>query len=207
MQRLARFTQAHPDIELDVLTGLGELDPRIDEARLAIQYRDPRIDADENPDLSVECLLSGRSYPVCRPDLIERHAVEQPRDLLNHTLLHGEDRGWWRWWFEAAGVPLEGELAGPLFSESYLAVLAAEAGQGVALLDDIEAADALAEGRLVYMMDFGIPAGEYVIVQNALMAETTVMKTVKEWLRGEAKAFARSHTRPANSRTASKRHG
>jgi LysR family glycine cleavage system transcriptional activator len=187
--RLVRFAETHPKIELDILTGSGDLDSRRDEARLAIQYKHPTAIKDNRSDLIVECLLAGTAYPVCRPDVLASHPIEHPRDLLDHTLLHGENRDWWQCWFAAAGVQTDHPLPGPLFSESQLAVLAAEAGQGIALLDDIESADALATGRLVRMMDLGIAAGEYVIMQNALMAETPVMATVKDWLRDEAAAF------------------
>lgn len=187
--RLARFAEAQPKIELDVLSRSGDLDPRRDKAQLAIQYKDPRIIEEPHSDLIVECLLAGVAYPVCKPEILADRPVKHPRDLLDRTLLHGEDRDWWRCWFDAAGIQTDDPLPGPLFSESCLAVLAAEAGQGIALLDDIEAADALATGRLVRVLDLEIAAGEYVMVQNALMSETTVMATVKDWLRGEAAAF------------------
>jgi LysR family transcriptional regulator, glycine cleavage system transcriptional activator len=186
--RIVRFSELYPEIELDVITEYGDLDPRKDEAPLAIQY----IDADETldlPDVTVECLLSVAAFPVCRPDVFERLPVNEPADILKHTLLHGEDRDWWRQWFTSAGVEPEDPLPGPQFSQSYLALLAAEGGQGIALLDDIEAADALADGRLVRVLNHEIPGGEYIIVQNALTPESTVMTTVKNWLHHEMALF------------------
>ena len=69
-----------------------------------------------------------------------------------------------------------------------------EAGQGVALLDDVEAADSLAANRLVRVSDIESPAGEYVIVQSTLTPETAVMVTVKAWLRSEMDKFNEQHT-------------
>lgn len=193
--RIAKFSEVYPEIELEVITEHGDLEPRKDEAPLSIEYVDP-TEMHDVPDTKVERLLTVSAYPACHPDLIEKQPVNVAADILKHTLLHGEDRDWWQEWFNAAGVETEDTLPGPQFSQSYLALLAAEGGQGIALLDDIEAADALAEGRLVRILDIDIPGGEYVIVQNKLVPETTVMKTVKNWLHSEMAVFCDSVLQP-----------
>jgi LysR family glycine cleavage system transcriptional activator len=182
--RLANFSKLHPEVELDVITEYGGLDPRKDEATIALQYLDEG-ESIEQSGVTVECLFAVSAFPVCKPEVLKASPVQVAKDILKHTLLHGEDRDWWRSWLDIADVKTKGPLPGPKFSQSYLALLAAEGGQGIALLDDIEAAESLAAGRLVRVLDMEMPAGEYVIVQNALTPETSVMVTVKEWFRAQ----------------------
>ena len=182
--RLAAFSTLHPEIELDVITGYGDLDPRKDEAPIALQYLDVG-ETIEQSGVTVECLFAVSAFPACKLEILEASPVRVAKDILNHTLLHGEDRDWWRSWFDIADIKTKAPLPGPKFSQSYLALLAAERGQGIALLDDIEAAESLAAGRLVRVLDAEIPAGKYVIVQNTLTHETPAMVTVKKWLRAQ----------------------
>ena len=182
--RLADFSKLHPEIELDVITEYGDLDPRRDEALIALQYLDEgRII--EQTWVTVECLFAVSAFPACKPEILETSPVDSAQDILSHTLLHGEDRDWWQSWFDIANIKTETPLSGPKFSQSYLALLAAEKGQGIALLDDIEAAESLATGRLVRVLDAEIPAGKYVIAQNTLIPETSAMLAVKKWLRAQ----------------------
>jgi LysR family transcriptional regulator, glycine cleavage system transcriptional activator len=191
--RLGNFSERHPEIELDVITEYGDLDPRQDEAQAAIQYVEPG-ETIKQSEVVVECLSTVSAFPVCSPNLLETIPINKVEDILKHTLLHGEDRDWWRTWFDITGVKTDNPLPGPKFSQSYLTLLAAEAGQGVALLDDVEAADSLAANRLVRVSDIESPAGEYVIVQSTLTPETAVMVTVKAWLRSEMDKFNEQHT-------------
>ena len=189
--RLASFAECHPDIELDVVTEERKFDPRHDEAPLAIQYVNPG-ETIEIPNVLIESLVSVQAFPVARLDILDRNPIVIPSDILKHPLLHGEDREWWQSWFDIAGIKTESPLPGPRFSQSYLALLAAEAGQGIALLDDIEAADALATGRLTRLTDVEIPGGQYLIMQNALTIETTAMRSIKDWLKSEMLIFKNS---------------
>lgn len=189
--RLVTFFARNPDVELDVVTEEGVLDPRGDEAPMAIIYLAPGERIDET-DVNVECLCRVSAFPACRPDLLKNSPVERVEDLLNHTLLHGEDRDWWRTWFAAAGIETVDPLPGPQFSQSYLALLAAKKGQGVALLDDIEAADSLRAGQVVRLFDVHFDGGSYVIVRSALVPQSNVMVVVRNWLHAEMGSFLTS---------------
>ena len=182
--RLANFSKLHPEIELDVITEYGGLDPRKDEAPMALQYLDEG-ETIEQSGVTVECLFAVSAFPAGKPEILDASPVHVAKDILNHTLSHGEDRDWWQSWFDIFDIKTEDPLPGPKFSQSYLALLAAEGGQGIALLDDIEAAESLAAGRLVRVLDTEMPAGEYVVVQNSRIPETSAMVTVKEWLRAQ----------------------
>ncbi len=68
--------------------------------------------------------------------------MRTPRDLARVTLLQEDPKQHWRDWLEAAGVADEVAPAGPTL-KGHLAIAAAEAGQGFALADAVQAADAL----------------------------------------------------------------
>ena len=102
------------------------------------------------------------------------------------TLLHENSRQWWADWLRAAGSRnAELAWAGPLF-QNYLAIQAAEAGQGVALADQIIAADALLAGRLVRPLEFETSDDEgYWLVWGKGLRLTAAGLAFRHWLVGE----------------------
>ena len=105
-------------------------------------------------EVEAEPLCAAKVFPVCAPQVIAGNPPEKPDDLARYTLLHENSRQWWADWLRAAGGS-DGDLAwsGPLF-QNYLAIQAAEAGQGFALADQLNATDALAAGTLVRPFEF-----------------------------------------------------
>lgn len=95
-------------------------------------------------------------FPVCSPEYLSAHPLDQPSDLLNCNLLR---HPWHSWaaWFEAAGVAAGEPRDGPEYSDSSLLIDAAEAGEGVALGRGMGVSDRLAAGRLVRPFDIAIP--------------------------------------------------
>lgn len=142
--RLGNFNAEHPSIELSVSPGDYISDFYSGEDDLAIRYGPGGW-----PEVEAELLCNAKVFPVCAPALAPDTDSMQLADLTQHTLLHENNRQWWADWLRSAGSR-NADLPwhGPLF-QNYLAIQAAEAGQGFALADQLIATDALAEGRLV----------------------------------------------------------
>jgi LysR family glycine cleavage system transcriptional activator len=147
--RLGSFNAAHPEIELSVSPGEYISDFYKGEDDIAIRYGTGGW-----PEVEAELLCTARIFPVCAPHVIADDPPQSPDDLARFTLLHENSRQWWADWLRAAGCK-NADLAwhGPLF-QNYLAIQAAEAGQGFALADQLNATDALAAGRLARPFDF-----------------------------------------------------
>lgn len=153
LPRLKSFHEAHPDIQVNMVTtfhGLTTMDSSID---VAI-----RFGLGQWPGLKSHLLFRERILPVAAPGYVqEAPAITGPRDLLHHTLLHAQsaDKSWYDWaqWFDHHGVPREEALKGPGFDNHLLMMQAALSGRGVALGWIGTATDFLREGQLVPLLD------------------------------------------------------
>ena len=98
-----------------------------------------------------------RFIVVASPDYLARHGVPRtPRELTAHRCIRIRFPGGalYRWEFSRAGESLEIEVNGALtVGEMPLMIHAAEQGLGLAYVYASYAADALAAGRLVSVLD------------------------------------------------------
>jgi LysR family glycine cleavage system transcriptional activator len=93
-------------------------------------------------------LYDERLIPVCSPAFAKSARIETPAALARAQLLIAR-RDLWLLWFSRAGLVSEPNVAGPLFTDSTLAMEAALQGQGVALCCTVAAAAAISRGALV----------------------------------------------------------
>ncbi len=146
--RLHRFADRHPAVPVMIdasdqwrpLHGTGRVD-------LAIRWGRPPFAG-----TTARFLLPGRAIAVCAPSLAAGQgwsdpAARDPAVLAGVPLISDGHRLWPRWFavHGRAGTA----FAGPCFSQTHLAIEAAERGLGVALVPQLLAAGALQEGRLV----------------------------------------------------------
>jgi LysR family glycine cleavage system transcriptional activator len=178
--RLGRFSEAHPDIELLVDPNPSVIDIRSSEFDLGL-----RIGQGNWDDIETTRLADFDTFPVCSPKLIEGEAVISPEQLSEYTLIHSYSRQWWADWLEAAGVKGIDSTRGPMF-QNYLAIEAAEAGQGFALADAVLATDSLAEGWLVRPFEQIVrEPGGYFVVRAKGTRETPAARAFREWVMAE----------------------
>lgn len=187
--RIDRFHERHPGFELRVDARDEAVDLRRDDVDVALRYGPGGY-----PDCHVERLPVDAVFPVCSPQLLAAGpALEQPADLLHHTLLHVEWRHTtrvaapdWSWWLEHAGVAVGAPLAGPRFGQHSMAVDAAVAGQGIALANELLAADDLAQGRLARPLPHSV-AQEfgYFLVCLPEAAESERVRALRDWVMAE----------------------
>lgn len=151
--RLGNFSRKHPDIEITVETDTRLIDPRNEPVDLMIRHG-----LGKYPGLKCVWLMAPDLVVVASPKLIGSGGpIRSPADCLAYPLLQDPDRKDWPLWFEAHGVMAENAGNGSAFSDDHLLVRAAVAGQGLALVRDIYAADDIAAGRLVKVLDIRWP--------------------------------------------------
>ncbi|MCH7888132.1 MAG: transcriptional regulator GcvA [Proteobacteria bacterium] len=183
VQRLGRFREAHPDIDVHVAPSDDLVDFARENVDLAIRYGQG-----EWPGLRADRLMTEELFPVCSPNLLQGpHPLSAPADLRHHTLLHDDLRIDWRMWLMAAGVDGVDSRRGPGFTDSSMVIQAAVEGQGVALGRSALAAADLAAGRLVKLFDISLPAAVayYVVCPEATAGRPKIV-AFREWVIAEA---------------------
>ncbi|WP_413205359.1 LysR substrate-binding domain-containing protein [Rhodospirillum sp. A1_3_36] len=185
--RLPRFSALHPAVDLSLETENRLVDPRSEPVDLAIRHG-----LGGYPDLESVWLMAPEMVVVGAPSLLaDRSSVSEPADCLSFALLHDLQRADWRLWFEAHGVPVSRDLRGPAFSNDSLLIAAAEAGQGIALVREVHAEEALRAGRLVQMIARSWPSRfAYYAVTTREALERPAVRHVRDWLVEEAQRFS-----------------
>jgi len=186
--RLGDFQTRHPEIELNLEADDDCIDFRKHPFELAIRYGEGAW-----PDVDTERLVEVEAFAVCSPEFLAGKRIAAPRDLLNYPLLHEDSKQWWRDWLEAAGVEQPDRPRGHLYQSAHLTLEAAEAGQGLALGDNVSAADDLAEGWLVRPLDLAVPAGAYWLVQAKNAKPSEAAQAFRAWLISAIKGFEPAH--------------
>lgn len=177
--RLSAFYAIAPNADV-VLNA----DPRLvdfgnDGTTLAIRYARARSNW---PRTEVRKLCDTRLAAYLSPALAESAAIGTPSDLLALPRLHEDDRDDWRDWFAAAGAAPPVAERGAVFNDSALMLQAAISGQGVALIDELFAVDALARGDLVRPFDISIRGGAYWLVCRRFDGLSQSACSFADWL-------------------------
>ncbi len=177
--RLVKFAERYPEVELSLDPDDELVNFRADPVDLAIRFGNGDwTDVDFTPLVRLDV------FPVCSPEYQERKGIKEPGDLANAMLLHEETKAWWAEWLEEAGLKRFQSHRGPLF-QGNLAVEAAAAGQGIALGDNVSAADGLLEGWLVRPFNIAIQEDAYYIVSAKGRKDTAQVEAFKAWLMSE----------------------
>lgn len=135
-------------------------------------------------------------FPVCSARLGDPPRL--PGDLARCVLIHHRNSTAWRRWFEAVEVAApRGFDRGPVFNEMHLAIDAAAAGQGVALVRSALVALDLTAGRLVRPLRHSMPAEfAYWIVCPPAVAGVAKIARFRAWLLAAAVLRQRDSGRP-----------
>jgi DNA-binding transcriptional LysR family regulator len=196
--RLARFTRAHPGVDVRMAANNEIVDLDRSGIELAIRYST----AERAPGGAK--LFGEEVFPVCSPALARDRArpIKRPEDLARHVLLHVDDAGqapWLAWdpWFEAAGIP-DLKPAGSLhFSHYDQLIQAAINGQGVALGRVPLLREQLRSGLLVAPFRRSVASPRcYYVMRSARSGTNPDVDAFIAWLHAEA---ATSASQPAPS--------
>lgn len=113
-------------------------------------------------------------FPICAPALVSsEQPIQQPEDLLAHTLLH-ERYQHWEEWFATHGIEQSRGVGNIHFDYGFQSIEAARQGLGIALADRLEVAADLRRGTLVRLLDQVIAVDEGVYLVSELEQSQTV---------------------------------
>jgi DNA-binding transcriptional LysR family regulator len=187
--RLARFTDAHPQVDVRISATSEILDLARQQIDIAVRFVPTREGL--GPPLFEEVVL-----PVCSPRLVadKRHPLRKPADLAHHTLLAVDMHGIaptadWEPWIRVMGLA-EVRMKNTLrFTQYPDAIAAAVAGQGVVIGRVPLVAEFLRDKRLVAPFSGGAVSqrGYYIVTSDAARANPDAQAFV-QWLRSEAEA-------------------
>ena len=191
--RLSRWRALEGHIAIQLVPTLRMVEFAQDDADIGVRCGIPPW-----PGLQADFLLPITMTPLCSPALLEDGAaLREPRDVLNHGLIHADVAGHvlgeeWRTWLLAAGVRDFGELAGLSFHDPGLALQAAIDGLGIAI-GYLELAEAdLAAGRLVRPFDLAVRHGlSYHLVYPAARRDEPDLAAFRRWMLSEAEGLAK----------------
>src|SRR6476469_7187320 len=121
VNRLGRFAEAHPDVDLRVSATMHHVDFAREEVDLAVRHGDGNW-----PGLDTTRLSSEQLFPVCSPKLLTgRRALAKPADILKYPLIHMDSRADWTKWLQAAGVDDGKVIHGPVLNRASMVIDAA----------------------------------------------------------------------------------
>ncbi|MFD1559376.1 LysR substrate-binding domain-containing protein [Paraburkholderia silviterrae] len=161
MPRLATFTAAHPELELEIVLTAPNADTAASDADLWIRGGDPLSIG--GMVLMLDCIT-----PLAAPALLQRLGpVHEPADLASMPLLRTPLEHWTPW-FRAANLDWPEPARGPKLMDLGLLLEAAASGQGVALGSPALAHHWLANDTLVPLFPGVVcPATPYCLMPHA----------------------------------------
>jgi LysR family glycine cleavage system transcriptional activator len=131
-------------------------------------------------------LLPGMAVPVCAPTLRGEHPWRLAVDLAQQPLISDSHNNWKRW-FDHYALPGT-RFSGPVFSQTILAIEAAEQGMGIALVPRLLVANALKAGTLVLALEgheLHSDAGFHLLAGHTPQAGSAAEQVV-HWLLAQA---------------------
>jgi LysR family glycine cleavage system transcriptional activator len=154
--RLHEFLAANEDVDVTVLYA-NHRNYRSDAADLSI-----RFGTGDWVGYTSTRIVSGAVVPMCSARFLRRYGpLRKAADLANVPLVHDEDRSTWVNWLQSAGVRHVTRTVGPLFEDGQLALNAALADLGVALLRAPLVSRELASGGLKKLFDQELDDGRH----------------------------------------------
>lgn len=178
--RLNGFRFKHPSINLNISNRSEPFDMQKERIDIAFFFGLgvwPRA----------ECikLLDEEVVPVCAPAVMELMEVDDPLVLTKMVLLQVSTRPEaWHDWFGAQCLYTEHSYHGPRFDTFYMALRAARAGCGVALVPRFLTQEELDGGNLVIPWQFSLKSQDaYYMAYPEHMADLYKVKSFIDWIK------------------------
>ncbi len=182
--RIPSFLKQHPDISVQFTTSLRAFDFDSGDIDAAIHYGSATW-----PGGRTEMLMKEEVVAVCAPSLAGK--VASAEELADETLLQLVSRpNAWKQWLEAHGAGAADGRRGPRFEHHMMALEAARAGLGYALLPDFVADPLLASGELVEAAPPSrfATTRSYWLVYPERSLELPALVAFRDWLRNAIRA-------------------
>ena len=182
MPRIGSFMEAHPEFDVNVLTGRELVDFNRDDVDVAI-----RFGRGNWLDVRIERLMGDEYFPVCSPRLNRGVMPKRPADLAKYRLLRS-DSELWSPWFHAAGLDWPEPTKVSIIDDSSTLLLAAASKQGIALARRSLVASDLESGALVKLFDIVAPSiRAHYLVWPSHHDHSPKIRAFREWAKQEAR--------------------
>lgn len=176
--RLPSFYRSFPDVDLLLRPADQPSDLDAGEADVVIHYGEVT-----GSNVRSQVLAHPRMFPVANPKWAESLPANLSVEaLLDLPLIHEENQSQWHNWLRAAGVTVPFELKGPKLWHAHVAIEAARRGLGIALANDLIAAEGLASGELVEITRTDIRLASYVFATRADQWNRSAVVQLRQWL-------------------------
>ncbi|BBR56450.1 MULTISPECIES: LysR family transcriptional regulator [Pseudomonas] len=132
-------------------------------------------------------LFGEEVVPVCAPELLQGRELKDASAVAQLVLLQSTSRPEaWHEWFLEQGLHTDNSYHGPRFDTFYMALSAAQAGCGVALVPRYLVAKELAEGSLVMAWNHAMKSnGAHYLAFAEHAAEVPKVRALVEWIKDQ----------------------
>ncbi|MES2057360.1 MAG: LysR family transcriptional regulator [Pseudomonadota bacterium] len=176
--RLPLFLQAHPEIDLRLMTNNNRVDLAGEGLDLAIRFGEGAWHGTH-----AERIMAAPMTPLCAPGVAVR--LHDAADLAREARLRSYRADEWPRWFAAAGLPPPA-MRGMVFDSSLAMAAAAVSGAGVALLPSAMFARELLAEQLVRPFSCEVDVGQYWLTRLQSRTDTPAMAAFRRWILAEA---------------------
>jgi len=194
--RLARFTGAHPEVDVRTSATNRVIDIERDGVDVAIRFCTQQLGRGGTR------LFGGQVTPVCSPRLVaaSKHPLAAPADLRHFALLYLDEpqAAWFDWdlWFHALGLDDFRPQRRLHFSQYDQMIQAAMSGQGMALGLELLVRELLHEGKLIApFRKTPMPARAWYLLRSSASAGRVEVDAFVAWLTAEIKSARKGSAR------------
>ncbi len=177
---LKGFGKRHPNIHLDIRNEMEPFALLQGSADAVFFYGQGTW-----PGATCVELFGEEVVPVCAPELLQGRALHDASEVAELVLLQSTSRPEaWHEWFLEQRLHTDNSYHGPRFDTFYMALSAAQAGCGVALVPRYLVSKELAEGSLVVAWDYAMKSpGAHYLAFAEHAAEVPKVRALVEWVR------------------------
>lgn len=159
--RLSRFQARHPDVEIFLSTSTRAVDLSRETFDCAVRFGNG-----EWPSVGSQALYKEDLVPACSPQWLKANPLRSLKALRSAKLLHARARrADWGLWLSAQGLTGVDTTAGPIFETRDLAIQAAIAQMGIAIVDPRFVEGELRAGQLTLPFEqrLALPTGYWLV--------------------------------------------
>jgi len=177
--RLSGFTATHPDIQINIVTGLTHGDFITASTDVAVQYGDGHW-----PGFAAHLLQTETIVAVVSADLASS-ATEPSIEDFDRLTMRTRPTAWAEWQGKPESEPSP-QATGTQFENFTMMIEAVRAGLGVAVLPEMFVRDDLASGRLVAPFGPAVRSqGAYYLVYPDHVADAEKVAVFSDWILSE----------------------
>lgn len=179
--RLPNFEALHPNIQI-------HLSVRESTFNLVREHFDAALHFGPAvwPDGDLVKLCTEIMIPVASPAWIEKHGVEEVKDLLEAPVIHLESRPLaWNEWFSVAGIEDLGVLGGRQYGQFSMVIAGAIASLGAAILPSYLIEAELGDGRLNKISDVGLSTQNAYYIATPTGIKDPRIDAFSKWVLGQ----------------------